>query len=83
MDWASPDDPAKALNWTVKKKWGNIAVISSITFLTPLASSMFAPGIPELMREFNGTNETVASFLVSIYVLGYAVGPLIIAPLSE
>ena len=83
VDWASPDDPAKALNWTAKKKWGNIAVISSITFLTPLASSMFAPGIPELMREFNSTNETIASFLLSIYILGYAIGPLIIAPLSE
>jgi multidrug resistance protein len=83
VDWNSPDDPAKALNWPSKKKWGNIAVISSITFLTPLASSMFAPGIPELMREFHSHNQTIASFVVSIYVLGYAIGPLIIAPLSE
>jgi multidrug resistance protein len=83
VDWATPDDPAMALNWPAKKKWGNIAVISSITFLTPLASSMFAPGIPEVMREFESTNQTIASFVVSVYVLGYAIGPLIIAPLSE
>jgi multidrug resistance protein len=83
VDWATPDDPAKALNWPAKKKWGNIAVISSITFLTPLASSMFAPGIPDVMREFKSTNQTIASFVVSVYVLGYAIGPLIIAPLSE
>lgn len=83
VDWTTPDDPAKALNWPAKKKWQNIAVISSITFLTPLASSMLAPGIPEVMREFDSTNQTVASFVVSVYVLGYAVGPLIIAPLSE
>ena len=44
---------------------------------------MFAPGVPQVMREFNSTNEELASFVVSIYVLGYACGPLIIAPMSE
>lgn len=44
VDWDGSDDPYKAINWTSKKKWSNVAVISSITFLTPLASSMFAPG---------------------------------------
>ena len=83
VDWESPDDPCKALNWPAKKKWGNMAVISSITFLTPLASSMSAPGIPELMSEFRSTDQTIASFVISVYVLGYAIGPLIIAPLSE
>lgn len=83
VDWDGPDDPEKALNWPAKKKWGNIAVISSITFLTPLASSMFAPGIPQLMRDFQSTDQTLASFVVSVYVLGYAIGPVIIAPFSE
>lgn len=49
----------------------------------PLASSMFAPGIPDVMSEFQSTNTQLASFVVSVYVLGYAFGPLIIAPLSE
>ena len=35
------------------------------------------------MREFNTTSTTLASFVVSIYILGYASGPLIIAPMSE
>jgi multidrug resistance protein len=83
VDWASPEDPEKALNWPAKKKWANIAVISSITFLTPLASSMPAPSIPDLMREFNSTNQTIAVFVISVYILGYAIGPLVIAPLSE
>ena len=49
----------------------------------PLASSMFAPGVPEVMTEFKSSNELLASFVVSVYVLGYAFGPLLIAPLSE
>lgn len=40
VDWDGPDDPANARNWTEKKKWGNILVIASITFLT------YAPSFP-------------------------------------
>lgn len=83
VDWDGPDDPEKAVNWPAKKKWANIFIISSITFLTPLASSMFAPGVPEVQKDFHSYNLELASFVVSVYVLGYALGPLIIAPLSE
>jgi multidrug resistance protein len=82
VDW-DPDDPEKAINWPAKKVLGNIAIISIVTFLTPLASSMVAPGVPLILKEFNSTNETIGAFVVSIYILGYATGPLIIAPLSE
>lgn len=44
---------------------------------------MFAPGIPQILEEFNETSNTVATFIMSIYILGFAFGPLIIAPLSE
>lgn len=44
---------------------------------------MFAPGAAELVKEFHVTNSTVATFTVSIYLLGFALGPLTIAPLSE
>lgn len=35
------------------------------------------------MIEFNSTNEQLASFIVSVYLLGYCFGPLVVAPLSE
>ena len=44
---------------------------------------MFAPGVPEVMAEFKSTNVQLASFVVSVYILGYAFGPFIVAPLSE
>ena len=50
---------------------------------SPLASSMLAPAVPQVMTEFKSTNQELASFVVSVYILGYAFGPLIIAPLSE
>ncbi len=44
---------------------------------------MFAPGAKELVDEFRVANSALAAFTVSIYVLGFAVGPLVLAPLSE
>ncbi len=82
VDW-DENDQGNPLNWSVRRKWRNMSVVSGITFLTPLASSMVAPGVQLIMRDFNSTNQTVGSFIVSIYVLGYAVGPLFIAPMSE
>ena len=83
VDWDGPNDPQKAINWTERKKWSNVAIVSSVTFLTPLASSMVAPAVPLIMKEFHSTDSTVASFIVSIYILGYALGPLFLAPCSE
>jgi MFS family permease len=44
---------------------------------------MFAPGAPELAAEFHIISSTVAAMTVSLYVLGFAFGPLVFAPLSE
>ena len=43
---------------------------------------MFAPGVPQLMTEFDSQNSVLASLVVSIYVLGNAFGPILLAPLS-
>ena len=44
---------------------------------------MFAPGIPQVLRDFESDSTLLGSFVVSVYVLGYASGPAVIAPLSE
>lgn len=84
VDWDAPNDPQNPRNWTTKAKLANTSLVILLTLLTPLASSMFAPGVPQVLRDFNqGSAETIAEFVVSIYILGFAVGPLIISPLSE
>ncbi len=44
---------------------------------------MFAPGAAALAKEFHITTSIVTSLTVSIYLAGFAVGPMVIAPLSE
>ncbi|OAG38741.1 hypothetical protein AYO21_07094 [Fonsecaea monophora] len=83
VDWEGIDDAENPLNWSARRKTANIMLLSYMTFLTPFASSMFAPCVPQVMKDFNVDNVEMASLVVSIYVLGYAFGPLVIAPLSE
>ncbi|OJD35663.1 major facilitator superfamily protein [Diplodia corticola] len=83
VDWEPADDQINPTKWPASRKWTQIGVLSFITFLTPLASSMFAPGVPLVMREFGSGSTVLATFVVSVYVLGFALGPLFLAPLSE
>jgi len=82
IDWAI-DDPERPLNWSNTKKWRNLGIISFFRLLTPLASSMVAPATNTVLEDFGSTNRTIGSFIVSIYILGYALGPLVVAPMSE
>lgn len=49
----------------------------------PLASAMFAPAVPTLMKEFNVQSSLLSGFVVSIFILGFVFGPLVFSPLSE
>jgi MFS family permease len=51
--------------------------------LRPLSGVMFAPALKSVLASFGSTSETVAAFLLLIFVTGYAAGPLLWAPLSE
>lgn len=44
---------------------------------------MFAPAIPQVSSEFHNTSEALASFAVSVYILGFGIGPLVLSPTSE
>lgn len=58
-------------------------LISLITFVMSLASSILAPAVPQVMTSFGNNNSALASFVISVYVIGFALGPLLIALLSE
>ncbi|KAF2185206.1 MFS general substrate transporter [Zopfia rhizophila CBS 207.26] len=77
------DDPTNPLNWPTWRKVTVVGIVSAIGFSTPFAADISAPSIPLMMESFNSDNETLAGFIISIYVLGNAVGPVLFAPASE
>ncbi|KAF5311123.1 hypothetical protein D9619_008078 [Psilocybe cf. subviscida] len=80
-DWEN--DPENARNWSPKKKWTAVCIVSAYTFVSPLASSMMAPGITQVATKYGITDPTVLALTLSIFLLSFAFGPLILAPLSE
>ncbi|KAF3761241.1 hypothetical protein M406DRAFT_100360 [Cryphonectria parasitica EP155] len=83
VGWDGQDDPEMPLNFPEFKKWLLVGLLSGITLVTPFASSILSPGISSLMLEFDEPNAIVGAMTVSIYLLGYVIGPMFLAPLSE
>ncbi|KAF1996896.1 MFS general substrate transporter [Amniculicola lignicola CBS 123094] len=83
VGWDSQDDPTNPRNFAENRKWFILGLVSAITFLSPLASSIFAPGVTFVSQEFNNTSQILASFSVSVFVMGFSIGPLFLSPLSE
>jgi MFS family permease len=44
---------------------------------------MMAPGLPAIAAHYHIDNPTVVALTLSIYLLAFAVGPLVLGPLSE
>ncbi|KAJ3783432.1 multidrug resistance protein 4 [Lentinula aff. detonsa] len=80
-DWE--DDPINARNWSFSKKWSCVAIVSLYTFLSPLSSSMLAPGLPDIAAKYGVTSTTETSLMLSVFLISFAFGPLLLAPLSE
>ncbi|KZV92010.1 MFS general substrate transporter [Exidia glandulosa HHB12029] len=80
-EWDS--DPDNPHNWTTGKKWSMAAIVALYTLVSPLASSMLGPGLLKMAIHFETQNPTYISMILSIFVLGFAVGPLFYGPLSE
>ena len=48
-----------------------------------LASSMVVPALPQVSAELHNTSEALSSFVISVYLLGFGIGPPVLSPLSE
>ncbi|KAH6674831.1 polyamine transporter 3 [Halenospora varia] len=82
LTWDGPDDPDNPKNWPLRKKWGALCGISAFVLMSPLSSTIVAPALDQIARDLDahGAEKTM---VVSIFVLAFAVGPLIASPLSE
>ncbi|KAI1592757.1 AraJ Arabinose efflux permease [Pyrenophora tritici-repentis] len=83
VNWQGENDAANPRNFPSWKKTINIACIFYLCLVSPFTSSVVAPAIPDIMADFASTDAYLSAFVLSVYVLGYAFGPLLISPLSE
>ncbi|KAL2851626.1 major facilitator superfamily domain-containing protein [Aspergillus pseudoustus] len=83
VGWDGNDDPANPRNFPMSQKRFLMLLVSSVTFISPFASSVFAPGVAYAEEEFHVTSTILGTLSVTGYLIGYVTGPLFFSPLSE
>ncbi|RDW92900.1 MFS transporter [Aspergillus mulundensis] len=82
VEFDGADDPMHPYNWTLMRRIFLVCILSYSTFATSFTSAVFSAGISAVTKEFNIGSE-VGSLGVTLYVLGFAAGPIAWAPMSE
>ncbi|CAN8105292.1 unnamed protein product [Discula destructiva] len=83
VDFATPFDPADPLQWPPRRKLAIVVNISLLSAAGQMASSMVAPSVEEIMLEFHAANPMLGVLVVSVFMLGMAVGLLLTSGVSE
>lgn len=82
VDFDGPDDPYRPVNWPFRKKVVTTALYGFTTMGSTFASSVFSAAIPQIDQQYHVGTE-VGSLGISLFLVGFGLGPLIWAPLSE
>lgn len=77
-------DPENPQDWSESSKKVVIALLSAMAFMVTFTCISIVPIANHIVFSLNGTeNRSSSILLVTVWELGEALGPLIIAPLSE
>ncbi|KAH9903957.1 polyamine transporter 1 [Xylariomycetidae sp. FL2044] len=82
VDFDGPDDPYRPVNWPMHKKVSTTLLYGLVTMTATWASSSYSAGTAQIAAEFR-VGEQVATLGTTLFLLGFGLGPLLWAPLSE
>ncbi|KAK6834298.1 Major facilitator superfamily domain- general substrate transporter [Apiospora arundinis] len=75
-------DPKNPMKFSQVKRWSIMMVQAVAVLAVAFASTAYSAGVVEIIKEFK-VDTIIVILGVSLFVTGFAVGPLIWAPLSE
>ncbi|KAA8569273.1 hypothetical protein EYC84_000934 [Monilinia fructicola] len=82
VDWNGANDPGNPLNWSTSYKSWITFLMGMLALSASLGSSIISPAA-NIIAAYIGVEREVSVLSVSLYILGFAVGPLCWAPISE
>ena len=82
VEFTGPDDPLHPQNWPTGKKIATAVMLAYTTFNATFTSSIYSTATSVISPEFHVSME-VGTLGLSLYVLGFATGPILWAPFSE
>ena len=77
-----PDERGNPKNWKTSYKVFLTFQLGMLAMAASLGSSIVTPA-EEFITEYTGVSSEVATLSLSLYVLGFAFGPMLWAPISE
>ncbi|KIX08078.1 uncharacterized protein Z518_02733 [Rhinocladiella mackenziei CBS 650.93] len=77
-----PHDTGNPYNWGNRSRWTISWIVAFEMLATAFASSAFSGTLRELIIDLHASTELITAG-ISLFVLGFALGPLLWAPLSE
>lgn len=77
------DSPASPRTWPLLQRAWIIFCVSFSSWVIVLYSTSYTSSLPGLMAAYHVQNESVATLGVTTYLVGLAVGGLVVAPMSE
>ncbi|KAM7202672.1 Major facilitator superfamily domain containing protein [Rhypophila sp. PSN 637] len=75
-------DPENPMNWSKAYKWYCTMVVAITCFAVAFCSSVITADVGSVAKEFDVSYEA-ALVPITVFVVGFGVGPMIFAPLSE
>ncbi|KAI9892278.1 MAG: hypothetical protein M1814_001737 [Vezdaea aestivalis] len=82
VEFDGEHDPLHGQNWPLKKKILTALMLGWTTMISAFTSSIYSAAVGVVSKQYNVSTE-VGILGVSLYVLGFATGPMLWAPLSE
>ena len=82
VEFEGPHDPYHPLNWPFRKKYLTTLLYGFTTTVATLSSHIYSPAISNISHLFSVRQE-VSTLGITLLLLGFGVGPLLWAPLSE
>ncbi|CAI6334887.1 unnamed protein product [Periconia digitata] len=82
VGWYDAGDLENPQNWPENYKHFITLQLCLLNFGVYIASSIYVPGEPGLIQDF-GVSKPVATLGLSLFTIGYGIGPMLWSPLSE
>ncbi|CAK7901702.1 multidrug resistance protein 1 [[Candida] anglica] len=82
VGWDGDDDPENPYNWPLYQKVFFVFEIAFLTTSVYMGSAIYTPGIEQIMEEW-GIGRVRATLPLTLFVIGYGIGPMVLSPLSE
>ncbi|CUM64617.1 uncharacterized protein PRCAT00002225001 [Priceomyces carsonii] len=81
-EWNDKSNKSNPKNWSIYYKMFFSLEIGFLSLSVYIALAIYTPGVPQIMKELDVSQE-VATLPLTMFVVAYGIGPMILSPITE